>query len=62
MLLDNELVYKPMLIFSAVACKEKALFLLKFAGLTKVQLKNEVILGNVLLFSWSPEFEMELFM
>uniref|UniRef100_K1PFX0 Zinc finger ZZ-type and EF-hand domain-containing protein 1 n=1 Tax=Magallana gigas TaxID=29159 RepID=K1PFX0_MAGGI len=25
----------------AVACKEKALFLLKFAGLTKVQLKNE---------------------
>lgn len=51
MLLDNELVYKPMFIFSAVACKEKALFLLKFAGLTKVQLKNEVILGNVLLFS-----------
>ncbi|XP_011420402.3 zinc finger ZZ-type and EF-hand domain-containing protein 1 isoform X2 [Magallana gigas] len=26
----------------AVACKEKALFLLKFAGLTKVQLKNEI--------------------
>ncbi|XP_061181596.1 zinc finger ZZ-type and EF-hand domain-containing protein 1-like [Saccostrea echinata] len=34
---ENEEVQDP-----ALACKEKALFLLKFAGLTKVQLKNEM--------------------
>lgn len=28
--------------FIAMICKDKALYLLKFAGLTKVQLKNEV--------------------
>ena len=35
-------LYKNSLSFSAGICKQKALYLLKFAGLTKTQLKLEV--------------------
>ena len=38
----NSIVYDIYIYIIAIVCKDKALYLLKFAGLTKVQLKNEV--------------------
>jgi hypothetical protein len=41
-LILNSIVYNIYIYITAIVCKDKALYLLKFAGLTKVQLKNEV--------------------